>query len=286
MKEESMKKVSDVLDSYAYKNGKDHIGNFNDWLAWMCNIFNIHSILEHGVEQVFNSAKEENPAFFEAMTYWIEIFNEGVIRNGAWDSFGTIYEACYQSRSKADALGQFFTPSTVSDLMAQIVGGNVPHNEDGIATYYDCACGSGRTLVSAWRKCDQYDKNFFYGGDLDGSSVNMCALNFMINGMVGVVERRNALTMEWYGGYIVNACKVPFVNNLCGLEYYNEESEFLKATHRLKSMMKYWNVGQYRPKDTAAEPQNTIEPPPVVSEITTEPQQTEKLQPFTQLTLF
>ena len=50
--------------------------------------------------------------------------------------------------------------------------------------------------------------------------------------------------------------------------------------------VQFTHVGQYRPKDTAAEPQNTVEPPPVVSEITTEPQQTEKLQPFTQLTLF
>ena len=173
MKEESMKKVSDVLDSYAYKNGKDHIGNFNDWLAWMCKWFDIHTILEcESMSQVFQRAQQENPMYFEAMSHWIDVFNEGVTTHGAWDSFGTIYEACYQSKSKAGALGQFFTPANVSDLMAQIVGGNESKDENGVTTYYDCACGSGRTLVSAWKKCDQYAKNFFMGGDLDGSSVN------------------------------------------------------------------------------------------------------------------
>ena len=93
MKEESMKKVSDVLDSYAYKNGKDHIGNFNDWLAWMCKWFDIHTILEcESMSQVFQRAQEENPMYFEAMSHWIDVFNEGVTTHGAWDSFGTIYD--------------------------------------------------------------------------------------------------------------------------------------------------------------------------------------------------
>lgn len=286
MKEESMKKVSDVLDSYAYKNGKDHIGNFNDWLAWMCKWFDIHTILEcESMSQVFQRAQEENPMYFEAMSHWIDVFNEGVTTHGAWDSFGTIYEACYQSKSKAGALGQFFTPANVSDLMAQIVGGNESKDENGVTTYYDCACGSGRTLVSAWKKCDQYAKNFFMGGDLDGSSVNMCALNFMINGMVGAVERRNALTMEWYGGYVVNACKVPFANNMCGLEYYTEESQFDHAVRKLKHMMKHWNVGSFRPADAAVvETEQTSEP--VIAVEQSIPQPTEKLEPFTQLTLF
>lgn len=285
MKEESMKKVASVLDSYAYKNGKDHIGTFNDWLSWLCKWFDIHTILEHeSMAHVFQKAQEENPMYFEAMLHWIDIFNEGVKTYGAWDSFGTIYEACYQSKSKADALGQFFTPSSVSDLMARITGDSVSKNEDGIATFYDCACGSGRTLVSAWKMCDKYDKNFFMGGDLDGSSVNMCALNFMINGMVGAVERRNALTMEWYGGYVVNACKVPFANNMCGLEYYTDEKQFEKSVQNLKHMMIYWNVGQFRPKDTATV--EDVKQTPEVVEAQPTPQPVEKLEPFTQLTLF
>ena len=54
-----MKEVARVLDSYAYKNGQDNIGTFNDWLVWLCNIFNIHSILEHGVEKCSIAQKKK-----------------------------------------------------------------------------------------------------------------------------------------------------------------------------------------------------------------------------------
>lgn len=286
MIEKNMMEVARILNAFAYKNGKDQISTFNNWLQWLCGVFDINKMLknESGLAGVFASAKNDNEAYFEAMSNWIDIFNEGVMKNGAWDSFGAIYENCFQSKSKADAMGQFFTPSSVSDLMAKIVAANdvVRRDENGIASYYDCACGSGRTLVSAWKECNKYAKNFFMGGDLDISSVNMCALNFMINGMVGAVERRNALSMEWYGGYIVNACKVPLANDMCGLQWYDDEKEFLRAIQTTKSMMKYWNIEQYDPnktKQVVNEPTEVAEPQPT-------PQQAEKLQPFTQLTLF
>lgn len=249
--EQETMKIAAILDRYAQRNGKDPSTMFNEWIEWLCKQFELKNIFytdKEYYEGMFKRAKEDNEEFFEAMLLWIEIFYTGV-QSGAWDSFGYIYELCYQSGSKASKLGQFFTPSDVSDLMAEIVGvKKTIKQEDDIMSYHDCACGSGRTLISAWNKCDKYKKNFFVAGDIDISSVNMCALNFMINGMVGVVERKDALTQKWYSGYVVNACKVPYANNCSCIERYDDEKEFQKAANNLYSLMQDWDVWKYDPK--------------------------------------
>ena len=62
------------------------------------------------------------------------------------------------SRSKASALGQFFTPMPICVLMAQIV-----EVEPG-KTICDPACGSGRTLLAAargWSDLKKMKTRFF-----------------------------------------------------------------------------------------------------------------------------
>lgn len=67
--------------------------------------------------------------------------------------FGLIYEEMYLSRGKASKTGQFFTPRSVSDLMAQISTlGSQDHGKVN-----DCAAGSGRLLLAHYvEKSESY----------------------------------------------------------------------------------------------------------------------------------
>ena len=60
------------------------------------------------------------------------------------DVFGILYEEMYLSRGKASKTAQFFTPQSISDLMARISAlGAGNHGKVN-----DCAAGSGRLLLA------------------------------------------------------------------------------------------------------------------------------------------
>ena len=260
------KAIADILDKYTYKNGRDIVTTWNDWLSWCCKVFEWRDIERAGgIPQRFIECKEENPLFFDAMEGWLALAYEKICKRGAYDAFGALYEANYQSSFKANSCGQFFTPTSVCDALARIGGnGKCLEPTEEIVSFNDCACGSGRTLLSAWNECDKYNRNLFFAGDLDATSVYMCALNFMVHGMVGAVEKRDALTREWYFGFIVNACKVPYANNFACLQSYDNEEEYKKAVNGLIANAKVWNCIDYRPKSEQEtireEPQREEEP--------------------------
>lgn len=226
------KDIVAALGRYAHDKGKDHITVWNEFLR-------------HGVDTLSFTDEElrygkwfERVARYDAINpTYSEIFRglvEKVAKNGHCDPFGGVYEAFFQSKFKASETGQFFTPESVCDLMAKGAG------DAGGGSVSDCACGSGRTLIAhakqAYQNEDTRLKAYVYhGGDTDETSVMMCALNFAINGMVGMVERRNALTMEFFGGYIVNDIKVPFYNDMIRIKRYDDEKELKRHFDWLKS---------------------------------------------------
>lgn len=250
------KQIADILSKYASKAGRDVITTWNDWLEWCCRVFEWKAIDKAGgILQRFIECENEDAMFFEAMREWLELSYREICKRGAYDAFGTLYEVNFQSSFKANSCGQFFTPMNICDVMSNImVDGNdkcIKPTED-VVKFNDCACGSGRTLLSAWNRCDKYNRNLFFAGDLDSTSVYMCALNFMIHGMVGAVEKRDALTRDWYFGFIVNACKVPFANNFSCLQYYDNEEQYHQALYWLEKRAKDWNCIRLRP-DTRVE---------------------------------
>lgn len=125
--------------------------------------------------------------------------------------------------------------------------------------------------------------NFFVAGDVDTTSVQMCALNFMIHGMVGAVEKKDTLTQEFFYAYIVNSCKVPYANNFACLQYYDDEVEYNKALKVLEHHLKNWDCIKYRPKseDKDAKLAST----PQTQETAPQPNKTTKSEPI-QLSLF
>jgi type I restriction-modification system DNA methylase subunit len=92
--------------------------------------------------------------------------------------------------------GQFFTPSSIADLMASIVGNNGNRVNDP-------SCGSGVMLVACLKQktSEQLAEAVFVGQDLDATCVKMCALNMCFFNVNSFVYHCNTLSMECYGGY-------------------------------------------------------------------------------------
>lgn len=103
------------------------------------------------------------------------------------------------SKSKSQALGQFFTPTPICDLMAQIT------NPQPGESFCDPACGSGRTLLAITRNWTDLQKirSRFYATDIDLICIKMCVINCFLNGMFGLYVHGNSLSLEAYAGYEV-----------------------------------------------------------------------------------
>ena len=94
--------------------------------------------------------------------------------------------------------GQYFTPSSVSLLMAKFVAGDDTPKGKRV---YDAACGSGRMLLEFAKVAPD---NYFYGNDVSMTCAKMTSLNFLFNGLRGEVACMNTLSMEWIKGWQIN----------------------------------------------------------------------------------
>jgi type I restriction-modification system DNA methylase subunit len=102
----------------------------------------------------------------------------------------------FQSHITHGRHGQFFTPSHVTDFMAQITMDETTAGK----TIMDPACGSGRMLLSA-AKVNRH--NHFFGADIDHRCVKMATVNLCLNGITGEVAWMNSLSFEHWGGYSI-----------------------------------------------------------------------------------
>lgn len=151
------------------------------------------------------------PLFIEMYRCYLETHMNLLGDDGSfewYDTLGEVYEAI-TSRSKSSALGQFFTPKPVCDMMAQLLYSG--EKKTGLRIN-DCACGSGRTLLA-------YNKvmpgNYLYGEDLDHVATKMAAINLAIHGCKGQVSNMDTLRFEWFYGYEIN----PWQRTMMGLPH-------------------------------------------------------------------
>lgn len=214
-----MKKIIDSLGSYSYSKGRDFSLVFEDLLDWLIATFDVANVIGHKLDYsaIFEERKEDNPVFFEVLIRWAQMTEEGVNKEGSFDFFGTMYEEVVKGKFKSSAMGQFFTPLPLCSVIAKLV---VNTHE---VTFNDSACGSGRTLLGHWANADKTKFHYYVGEDLDPVCVKMCTLNFMMNGMIGMVVHHDALAQDFLGAYEVNETKWPFPNPACSIRKLSED---------------------------------------------------------------
>jgi type I restriction enzyme M protein len=137
----------------------------------------------------------------EMLVAWIRIMDERITNDVLWfDALGTLYEYL-ASRSKKSWLGQFFTPPDLCDLMTQISSPLPLSSQERGKRVNDCACGSGRTLLSFNA---HHPGNMLYGEDLDPICAKMTALNMAIHGCQGQATCMDSLCQDWKFCFEVN----------------------------------------------------------------------------------
>lgn len=205
----------DVLTDQANKHGRPLELALSDFLDYLLEFFCVDAFKAGTAEyqQHVIDCMKKNPEFARLALQWLDDVAKAMERGEWLDAFGLIYEEMYLSRGKASKTGQFFTPRSVSDLMAEISGlGSQDHGKVN-----DCAAGSGRLLLAHYMAKSKLDHSAgrryeYVAQDSDPIACKMCALNLMAHGMYGRVECRNTLSMnEPSVVYIVNEVRYPFI---------------------------------------------------------------------------
>ncbi len=123
-------------------------------------------------------------------------FYEKIDSNRWADPLGNIYEEL-TSKSKSSALGQFFTPEDICNLMAQMV-----IEKDWGKKIVEPCCGSGRMILAA---NSIQDGNEYVAQDIDHICCKMTALNMAFHRIRGTVYHMDALqNSEPWNVYLIN----------------------------------------------------------------------------------
>lgn len=163
-----------------------------NWLDWVID----QNLLTNTNRNLDFKGNEQT--YFELYIAWVEIVQNELENTGKYyyDYLGVFYEDVIQSKYKAGVNGQFFTPQSVSKLMANLCMADIE-----TPTINDCACGSGRLLL------DTHSINptaILIGQDLDPVACKMAVLNFWSHGVRGSIIHQNTLTRECYNAWRIN----------------------------------------------------------------------------------
>lgn len=207
-----MSKFNKIFEQLAMVNDRSII--WNNWLDYCINL-NLLSNQKYDID-----FKGNEEAYAEMLECWLLELSKKLEEKPYYDMLGLFYEELVTSHVKSKNIGQFFTPSDVTQLMVQIaLEGDVEPNQ----MCNDCACGSGRMLLSAHT---QSNGNFIcIGQDLDEVSCKMAVLNFWSHGVRGSILHQNTLTLEFYQGWRVNkylyhGIPIPHIEKVSEREAY------------------------------------------------------------------
>ena len=186
-----MSKFNKIFERLAMVNDRSII--WNNWLDYCINL-NLLSTQKYEID--FKGNEKE---YAEMLSCWLLELNKELENKPYYDMLGLFYEELVTSHVKSKNIGQFFTPDDVTKLMTDLTlnGGTLPNQMCN-----DCACGSGRMLLSA--HVQSKGDLICIGQDLDEVSCKMAVLNFWSHGVIGSILHQNTLTREFYQGWRVN----------------------------------------------------------------------------------
>lgn len=118
------------------------------------------------------------------------------------DFLGELYSSLELNNQDA---GQFFTPFTVSTLMAKMMIGDIKQQvqDKGIITISDPASGAGGTLIAAAHEVahqgvDPRNHVQFHAADISRNCFNMTYLQLSLMDLQAVVSHGNTISMEMW----------------------------------------------------------------------------------------
>ena len=211
-----MKQLEKMMVSAANMFGKNKRDIFFDLLKFIVGNFEPFP----QPDPTWHYKKKQNVVFHNLMCEYFRVMGEKVKEDGMWyDAWGDLFMSMNVSGNNK---GQFFTPSGLCDLMADI---SIKDGAEPLPTHVigafgkrvtisDCSCGSGRNLIAAHAKFvkNGWRKPYLVAEDIDIDCCRMTAVNMMVHGCYGEVICHNTLsepeTLRM--GYIINEGLCPF----------------------------------------------------------------------------
>lgn len=269
---DEVRELRKLIDDFTYRHGLDVRNVFRDLLRYIIHGF---SLPDTPSLQDWPYTKEQNKAFHDMYTAWIQIMHKQIVRHGYYDAFGDMYMALTSKRGQ-QRIGQFFTTNGLTRLCQQIITSKNENKE--VRSVYDPAAGSGRMLIAT--KADN-PRSYLVAWDIDYTCCLMCVCNFLMNSCVGEVVCIDTLRMaNFRGAWLVNEAyyrtELPSVRWLNQTEYlkfkqadippyvfYLDSKSYDDYFRRYEAWMRISPLCQNRPR-----PQNVNSTPPTLRDET------------------
>lgn len=211
---ELTKKLLDGIQAMCRNHSLDHVSTISDMLDYIISYLNpcqspIH--WEHG--------EEENRDFYNLMLEYFSGMSEVLDTMEWYDAWGDLFMESV--RGIASYRGQFFTPPSVSDLVARLGNGASGEQRTRFGSRIvisDPTCGSSRMLLAGRSQIlkETGREPFLVGEDIDSLCVRMSAVNIAVHGGFGEVVCHDSLCEpgDIKFGYIINEGLYPFPGGL------------------------------------------------------------------------
>lgn len=185
------KKTKEVLKSFEtylemISRAHDRYSVFDDFLTIVVCALSMGLKEDEYHKTIKKYTREELDLFVKAFAAILQY----VAINELSDPFGGYYEE-FLSNGKN---GQFFTPESVCNLMAQIMytpKAEEDTGEEKDKRVNDPACGSGRLLLSSAK---MNRERYFIGCDISLTCCKMTLINLCLNGLRGEVLHMNTIS--------------------------------------------------------------------------------------------
>lgn len=212
----------------------DYVTTFDDFLTFVIGSWTFNP--EPNPQWRYDM--EVNKLFHDCMCKMILYVKEGIDDNGWYDAFGDFFMEVI-GRNSQSYRGQFFTPNSLCNLLAQISlpdGAETKEptwNVRGFGKRLICndpTCGSGRLLLAAHAEMVSRKARpmYFIAEDIDRICCKMTAINFMLHGMFGEVVCHDTLIHPdcCEEGYVINETLYP-IPALPSIRKDNDASHFM-----------------------------------------------------------
>ena len=219
-----------AIEQFAYSSGKDCRRVLHDLLRFILGTFN----LQPEPDPTWRYTKEQNAEFQNMMLIWLSVMDEALKTRQWYDAWGDLFMAMTPNGGYR---GQFFTPTGICDLMADISNpaDAEPKTVCGAfgkrVTVNDCSAGSGRNLLAAHSKFIEAGarKPYLVAEDIDIDCCMMCAVNMMAHGCFGEVICHNTLTEPKgvFVGYLINESMYPIPTPFPSIRIKHEPEWFV-----------------------------------------------------------
>lgn len=207
-----MRELTNLIQSFAIKNGKDNKQVVDDLLTYIIGNFNP----EPSPDPHWTYTKEQNLEFHHMMCSYLRVMRHQLRSHEWYDAWGDLF---MELTPKGGARGQFFTPVDICNLMAetQVNTDSEPTTLCGgfgkRVTINDPAAGSSRNLLAAHARFvhDNKRRPYLVAEDIDLMCCKMSAVNLMAHGCFGEVICHNTLAdpKGLTVGYLINEGLYP-----------------------------------------------------------------------------